>query len=161
MVKILKFLRVVFFLLTIGGPIFVGYLVSIYSVAVYEGDTLGQAIIFLVPGSALISFVVLQSILKSINRSTRKYCLKCGSSMKGAAFEVVQVDSRESSAGDVVVKMEFKAECPKCKKEKVFKQSFLAYQEARHDSTGRRTSSPKTINVQRKIDKLTRRYFGS
>jgi hypothetical protein len=120
----------------------------------------GGAMIFMFevdPGAGFIGFILFVFGIISYNKADRRAkstCKKCGSSMSGAAYDIQEVSREHTNSGALVAKIEFSAECPSCKKEKIFTKNYTVV------TAGSSTNSPRRINIDREIEKDAKKYFG-
>jgi hypothetical protein len=110
----------------------------------------------------ILLFIISGIYLEVVNKKLKSLCHKCGASMMGCAYEYVELDRSEGQNGNITSKVEFRATCPECKVVKTMKENFLVYDSGytKQANGWVQTKSPRYYNLQDKVDKIAKKYFG-
>ena len=138
---------------------FAGGVTSIRDTQVSDDPLIGAySIGFLI---AVIAFFVGLISFFINNDKLKKFCLSCGASMNGAAYDIQETSRTSNSHGDVTAHVSFSADCPSCGVEKKFSKSYQVYFAGRYNSsTGQMTSQPHHTNIDNTLKNEAKKYFG-
>ncbi|NLC96845.1 MAG: DUF4282 domain-containing protein [Erysipelotrichaceae bacterium] len=114
-------------------------------------------VVFLI--AAIVIFVVGIVLVSTANKKGKTICMQCGASLFGCAYEYYELSTTKDSRGDEKTTVEFSATCPECGAEKTFTKKYTSYIAAKF-SNGRQTVKAERINIEPKVKKDAKKYFG-
>lgn len=141
--------------------IIVGLFLMIGSVMMLGSGGVGEdtaAVFFIV---AIVIFVVGIVLVSTANKKGKTICMQCGASLFGCAYGYDELSTTQDNRGDEKTTVEFSATCPECGAEKTFTKNYTSYIAAKFDSqSGRQTVQARRINIEPKVKKDAKKYFG-